>query len=241
MQKHRVKSIPELITIRTNLENKAGKISNLDEAIAQQELKLVEAEKKMQVRAEMLSKSRSKAFGPLSKQISQLLVELGMPEAQLKITSHAVTPGELGADKVEVYFSANKGIAARPLASVASGGEFSRLMFAVKYVMAERTAMPTLILDEIDTGVSGEIAISMGKLMKQMSNNHQLIAITHLPQIAAKGDSHYFVYKDSSAKKTVTTVKELGKAERVEEIAKMIGGAKPSTSAMENARELISR
>jgi DNA repair protein RecN (Recombination protein N) len=146
-----------------------------------------------------------------------------------------------GADKIELLFSANKGITPRPLAQVASGGEFSRLMFAIKYVMAEKKAMPTLILDEIDNGVSGEIAIKLGNMMMAMSRNHQLITISHLPQIAAKGDAHYFVFKDNSNKKTVSSVRKLSEAERVEEIAKMIGGEKPSRVALENAQELLAK
>lgn len=241
LQKHRVKTISELIDIRNSLDERAGKITNFDSELSELEKQKNAAEKKMLSQAESLSRSRSKVLTPLSKQIARLLKELGMPEAQLKISSQEIPPGPTGRDKVEIFFSANKGISPRPLASVASGGEFSRLMFAVKYVMAERTAMPTLILDEIDTGVSGEIAIGVGKLMKEMSARHQLISITHLPQIAAKGDTHYFVFKDSSSRKTVTSVRELDKTERIEEIAKMIGGAKPTSSAIENAKELISR
>src|SRR5690606_1378480 len=146
-----------------------------------------------------------------------------------------------GADRIEILFSANKGIVPKPLAHVASGGEFSRLMFCIKYVMAEKSAMPTLVLDEIDNGVSGEIAIKLGNLMKEMASSHQLIAISHLPQIAARGQAHYFVYKDNSAKKTVSNIKLLDETERVEEIAKMIGGNKPSKVALENAQELLGR
>ena len=112
-------------------------------------------------------------------------------------------------------------------------------MFCIKYVMAEKSAMPTLVLDEIDNGVSGEIAIKLGNLMKQMASNHQLITISHLPQIAARGQAHYYVYKDNSDKKTVSSIKLLSNNERVEEIAKMIGGNKPSKVALENARELL--
>ncbi len=125
------------------------------------------------------------------------------------------------------------------MAEVASGGEFSRLMFCLKYIMAEKTAMPTLVLDEIDTGVSGEIAISLGKLMQEMAKSHQVISISHLPQIAARGDAHYFVFKDNTAKKTVSSIKKLDKNERISEIAKMIGGANPSSSAIQNAKELM--
>jgi DNA repair protein RecN (Recombination protein N) len=155
--------------------------------------------------------------------------------------TETVAPGFTGVDKIDILFSANKGIKPRPLAQVASGGEFSRLMFCIKYVMAEKKAMPTLILDEIDNGISGEIAIKLGNMMMAMSRNHQLITISHLPQIAAKGDAHYFVFKDNSEKKTVSSVRKLADSERIEEIAKMIGGAKPSKVALENAQELLAR
>src|SRR5258708_34081062 len=157
----------------------------------------------------------------------------------MSIENEPVPPGGWGGDSIEVLFSANEGISPRPLAKVASGGEFSRLMFCVKYVMAEKTSLPNLILDEIDTGVSGQIAIQLGALMKAMAQRHQIIAISHLPQIAAKGDTHYFVYKDNSSNKTVTHIRKLEETERIAEIAKMISGAKPSSLALENAKELM--
>jgi DNA repair protein RecN (Recombination protein N) len=175
----------------------------------------------------------------LCKEITQLLNEVGIPQASLRIEHASITPSSYGADSIDLLFSANKGIAPRPLGDVASGGEFSRLMFCIKYVMAEKTEMPTLVLDEIDTGVSGEIAIKLGKLMKAMAKKHQLITISHLPQIAAKADTHYFVFKDNSSKKAISSIKRLSDQERVEEIAKMIGGEKPSKVAVENARELL--
>jgi DNA repair protein RecN (Recombination protein N) len=162
-----------------------------------------------------------------------------MPDAQIKIEHEAVTPQASGCDNIDVLFSANKGMAPKPLVQVASGGEFARLMFAVKFVMAERTAMPTLVLDEIDTGVSGEIALRLGKLMQAMAKNHQVIAISHLPQIAARGQAHYLVYKSTEGKKAVSHLRLLTDEERVTEIAKMIGGDKPSASALANARELM--
>ncbi len=164
---------------------------------------------------------------------------LGIPEANLIIDAQVTEPTPSGMDKMDILFSANKGMAPRPLAQVASGGEFSRVMFSIKYVMAEKTAMPTLILDEIDSGISGEVAIKLGAMMKAMSARHQIISISHLPQIAAKGDAHYFVYMDNSAAKTVSAIKLLAGDERIEEIAKMIGGASPSKIARENARELL--
>jgi DNA repair protein RecN (Recombination protein N) len=115
------------------------------------------------------------------------------------------------------------------------------LMFAIKYVMAEKSAMPTLVLDEIDSGISGEVAMKLGNMMKMMSSNHQIITISHLPQIAAKGNAHYFVYKDNAAAKTTSSIRMLGEKERVEQIAKMIGGDKPSRIALENAQELLTQ
>jgi DNA repair protein RecN (Recombination protein N) len=168
-----------------------------------------------------------------------LLKELGIPEAQMEIDQQIVEPSFSGMDDIEILFSANKGIAVRPLAQVASGGEFSRVMFAIKYVMAEKKSLPTLILDEIDTGVSGEVAIRLGNRMKEMSQRHQVIAISHLPQIAAKADEHYFVFKDNSSSKTESQIRKLENEDRITEIAKMIGGAKPSAVNIENAKELM--
>jgi DNA repair protein RecN (Recombination protein N) len=238
-QKHRKNSIKELLEIQESLQQKSDKTENLDEALAAAKSDLLKTEQELNAKAEELSKTREKVFPALSKQVTQLLKELGIPDAAIKIENEKASPTLAGIDNVEILFSANKGLAARPLAQVASGGEFSRLMFCVKYVMAEKTSMPTLILDEIDTGVSGEIAIRLGKMMKEIAQRHQLIAISHLPQIAAKADTHYFVFKDNSSTKTVSQIRELKEKERVEEIAKMIGGAKPSAKALENAKELM--
>lgn len=238
-QKHRVKSVAELLELQRQFQEKADKVVNLDANLEQLRQAAAEAKSQVDVKAEALSKTRTKIFNALSKQLTALLDDLGIPDAQLKVQHELSEPGPTGKDSIEILFSANKGIAPRPLAQVASGGEFSRVMFAVKYVLAEKTAMPTLILDEIDTGISGEIAIGLGRLLKEMAQNHQVIAISHLPQIAAKGDKHFFVFKDSSDKKTVSSIRELGGKERVEEIAKMIGGAKPTASAIQNAKELI--
>ena len=164
-----------------------------------------------------------------------------MPNAIFEIETSVVEISSSGMDHIDILFSANKGVIPRPLAQVASGGEFSRVMFCVKYVMAAKTSMPTLILDEIDNGISGEVAIKLGNLMQGMSKNHQIVSISHLPQIAAKGDAHYFVYKDNSAAKTISNIKRLEDHERIEEIAKMIGGSKPSKVALENAQELLGR
>jgi DNA repair protein RecN (Recombination protein N) len=144
-----------------------------------------------------------------------------------------------GIDKIQLLFSANKGLSPKPFKQVASGGELSRLMLSIKHLLAQKRALPTLILDEIDTGVSGEIAIKIGQMLTQMSQGHQLIAITHLPQIAAAGSSHWYVYKDHAGEKTVSSIRELNGEERVEEIAKMIGGQQGYLELKDNVRKLI--
>ena len=239
MQKHRTHDIRGLLKLQETFEAQAQKTTSLDEDLRLAKLQFEEARKQLLGSTAKLSASREKVFSPLSKELVKLLRQLGIPDANLKIESKKIDPGPLGADLVEILFSANKGIAPRALEEVASGGEFSRLMFCVKYVMADKTALPTLVLDEIDTGVSGEIAMQLGKMMEAMAQRHQLITISHLPQIAARAHQHFLVYKDSSSKKTVSEIKSLNREERVEEIAKMIGGARPSNLARENAKELI--
>ena len=228
-----------MLQLQEKLETQAQKTINLDENLAGAEHQFEENKKILFSATEILSASREKVFLPLSKQLVKLLRDLGIAEAVLHIELSKIEVGPLGTDQVEILFSANKGIPPRALVEVASGGEFSRLMFCVKYVMAEKTALPTLVLDEIDTGVSGEIAMQLGKMMRGMAQRHQLITISHLPQIAARGDQHFLVYKDNSSLKTVSEIKSLSKEERIEEIAKMIGGAKPSALARGNAKELL--
>ena len=152
-----------------------------------------------------------------------------------------VPPTSDGIDLISFLFSANKGIRPQELKNVASGGEFSRLMLVIKYILADKRKLPTIVFDEIDTGVSGEIAIKMGNMMRQMAKNHQIIAITHLHQIAAQGSAHYFVYKDHSSDKTVSRIRRLGFEERVGEIAQMIGGSRPSETVVSNAREILTQ
>ncbi len=238
-QKHRLQDVAQLIELRNTLQVKADKTNNLDALLTQAQDRFTKAEKELKEVAAELSKSRQKTFSPLTKQLTQLLKELGIPDASLVVEHTPVNPGSKGADSIEILFSANKGMPPRPLAQVASGGEFSRVMFSIKYIMAEKTALPTLILDEIDTGVSGEIAIRLGSRMKEMANRHQVIAISHLPQIAAKAEAHFFVFKDNTSDRTITAMKKLADTDRVHEIAQMIAGAKPSALALENARELM--
>jgi DNA repair protein RecN (Recombination protein N) len=240
-KKHRVNSLTDLQKVHEDLARKADVTSNLDASLQKYKLQLEGAESDLHQKATTLTSTRKKVLEGLTTEIIKLLHELGIPNASIVIDHQIVDPSINGADKIEILFSANKGIAPQALAQVASGGEFSRLMFCIKFIMAEKTAMPTLILDEIDSGVSGEIAIKLGGLMKRMAGNHQLIAISHLPQIAGRADTHYYVYKDSRADKTISNIKRLSEEERVEEIAKMIGGDTPSKVAFENAKELLVR
>jgi len=239
LKKHRTTDLKELLVLQEELQRKANITSNLDEALATTKAAYEKTAGEVSSISRKLSSARKKVFDPLCKEIVRLLKELGIPEAVLAMEQKITEPTPTGIDAIELLFSANKGIAPKPLAQVASGGEFSRLMFCIKYVMAAKTSMPTLVLDEIDNGVSGEIAMKLGGLMKTMAKHHQLITISHLPQIAAKADVHYFVFKDNSSSKTISNIRKLEEAERVEEIAKMIGGAKPSKVAFENAKELI--
>ena len=238
-QKHGVSSPEELLSIQQDLEAKVNRVQNLDEETERARKAGEAAAEKMKNAAAALSAIRTGVFGRFTEEVSHLLKDLGMPDARL-LTEHKCVPaGPSGTDEVSILFSANKGVKPQSLKSVASGGEFSRLMFCIKFVLADKTALPTIVFDEIDTGISGEIALKMVKMMQQMARNHQVISISHLPQIAAKGSAHYFVYKDNSAAKTFSRIKLLSEEERVTEIAKMIGGATPSHTAFESARELM--
>jgi DNA repair protein RecN (Recombination protein N) len=238
-QKHGVQTVAELIALRNELSGKVNRAEGLDEEIAATAQQLDEARQQLASAGLALSQKRQGVFDTLVRQIESLLGDLGMPEARLQIDHRTIAPAPTGLDEVNLLFTANKGMKPQPLKSVASGGEFSRLMFCVKYVLADKTALPTIVFDEIDTGISGEIALKMVRMMQQMARGHQVISISHLPQIAARGEAHYFVYKDNSTAKTFSRIKKLSEEERVQEIAKMIGGASPSAVAYESARELM--
>ncbi len=238
-QKHQVDSVESLLEIQEALERKLERILNLDSEIAHLESVRNTAYQEMSTHATQLSNSRQKVFTGFTNEITSLLKNLGIPDATMEVDLQTIEAGKNGTDEINILFSANKGIAPQEIKGVASGGEFSRLMFCIKYVLADKISLPTIIFDEIDTGVSGEIAIKMVNMMREMAKNHQVMAISHLPQVAAKGDAHYFVYKDNSAKKAVSKIKKLNGEERIEQIARMIGGNNPSSIAFENAKELL--
>ncbi|GAB3885139.1 DNA repair protein RecN [Spirosoma agri] len=237
--KHLVKNVAGLIALRNDLEQKVSKVLNLDDVLADAKAQADAAREQLQISGQTLSETRQSVLHPIETEIGGLLKELGMPNASLKVQSETGKPTPTGIDTISFLFSANKGVKPQQLKNVASGGEFSRLMMAIKYILASKRSLPTIIFDEIDTGVSGEIAIKMGNMMRDMAHSHQIIAITHLHQIAGQGNAHYFVYKDHSASKTVSRIKKLTFDERVNEIAQMIGGNNPSASALKNAREIL--
>ncbi|WP_111670665.1 DNA repair protein RecN [Algoriphagus litoralis] len=238
-KKHGVGTVEELMQIESELADKVFQFQNLDESLAEAEKELNSAKQSMEAAGRILTDKRKSCFSQFEKELQVLLAGLGMENARIQFEHKAIAPSPLGLDELEVLFSANKGGTLQGLKKVASGGEFSRLLFAIKYLMADKMALPTLIFDEIDTGISGEVALQMVRMMKEIATRHQVICITHLPQVAAKGELHYFVYKDNSAAKTVSKIKLLGSEERVEELAKMIAGANPSASALESAKELL--
>ena len=238
-QKHQVGSIAELQSILEELSDKVLRVENLDEAIVEAEKSMIAIEKEAQLLAEALSTKRQSVFGHFSANILSSLESLGMPNAAVEVEHNQVSLGKNGVDQIEIKFSANKGISPQPLKQAASGGEFSRLMFAVKYLLADKTALPTIVFDEIETGISGEIAIKMSSMMLEMAKKHQVITITHVPQIAAKGQQHYFVFKDESDVQTTSRIKVLDEEERLQEIAEMIGGKSASDTAFQSARELM--
>ena len=238
-KKHQAKTEEELLKVQEELQQKVNKITSLEEEITGAESKLKRIYSELIKEADAISKERTKTAPQIKKDLESLLKEVGMPDATVKIQIEKIEPNAYGTDKVTLLFSANKGIAPQELKNVASGGELSRLMLCIKYILAGKTALPTIIFDEIDTGISGEIAIQVGRMMKQMSNNHQIISISHLPQIAASGNAHYYVYKDTSESRAVSRMKKLSNEERIDEIAQMIGGKNPSESAVKNAKELL--
>ncbi len=240
MQKHQVKEIGELIKIREALDARLFEVQNVDGKIASLEKEIAFAKASLEKTANILSEKRLDVAPSLIASIEKILVSLGMPNAKLQI--EMVSSDELtlkGRDTLHFLFTANKGMEPKPLKKGASGGELSRVMLAVKAVLSRHKKLPTLIFDEIDTGVSGDIALKMGDILKGMGNTMQLISITHLPQIAGQGISHFKVFKEDNVEKTATHIVKLSREERVIEIAEMLGGTQGSTTALDHAKNLL--
>ena len=239
-KKHQVTSVEELIQIQADLETAVIELGNIEEEIAALSKSIEQKVKELDGFSQTIHQNRENAIPVLSNQLISILETLGMPNVRFKIE---LIPSETyfqnGKDELQFLFSANKGTDFGLLKKVASGGEMSRIMLAVKAILAQYSKLPTLIFDEIDTGVSGEIAIRMGEIMKEMSAAMQIFAITHLPQIAAKGDSHFKVFKSTVDNDTQSELKLLSQEERIVEIAQMLSGANISNSALNHAKELL--
>ncbi|EJL63563.1 DNA repair protein RecN [Flavobacterium sp. CF136] len=239
-KKHQVISVDELLQIQADLESAVVELGNIEEEIVVLSQLIEQKTQELDALAATIHQNRKNAIPVLTNQLISILETLGMLNVRFKIE---LLPSETyfqnGKDELQFLFSANKGTDFGLLKKVASGGEMSRIMLAVKAILAQYSKLPTLIFDEIDTGVSGEIAIRMGEIMKGMSNNMQIFAITHLPQIAAKGDSHFKVFKSTVDDDTQSELKLLAQEERILEIAQMLSGANISDSALNHAKELL--
>ena len=247
LKKHGVNTTAQLLDIQKNLQQKLNDILNITGAIRQKEERTNDLFLQGSGMAENLSDNRKKAIKPFAEKVNTLLKQVGMPNARfmVQLQKHEILRDN-GLDKIEFLFNANlpDGQAGgnnhfEPLRKVASGGELSRLMLCIKSLVAKEVQLPTLIFDEIDTGISGEAAKQVGNIMKELSRSHQLISITHQPQIAAKADAHFFVYKAIEKDRIVTSVRLLSNDERITTIAQMLSGEKPTAAALQNAREMV--
>jgi DNA repair protein RecN (Recombination protein N) len=241
-KKHKTIKIEELLAIEDNLQQKINAIENFDERLQKLHDEISKLKNKLIEQATILHQNRKNVITAIENKVKQGLQYVAMPDATFQIDIQLQEFDKIhekGLDKIRFLFSANKGLAPDELKKVASGGELSRLMLIIKSLAAQYAALPTLIFDEIDTGISGEVADKVGKQMQALAKHHQVIAITHLPQIAGKGNCHFYVYKDNSGAKTITRIKQLNEQERVVEIAKMLVGDKVTESALSNAKELM--
>lgn len=241
-KKHQVNDLQALLHLKTEMRQTLTNFEQSDEiiqALKEEQKKLFH---KIKEHAILLSERRNKQFSSLEKKVKQILADAGMPDAIFSVKSEfdlEKNLNETGADTIHFLFSANKGSSALDIKKVASGGELSRLMLAIKSLLAASASLPTLIFDEIDTGVSGAIAGKVGNILMRLAQHHQVLVITHLPQIAGKGRHHLFVYKTSDSQSTITQFKLLNKKDRLQEIAKMLSGENPSNAALKTAAELL--
>lgn len=239
-KKHQVNSIEELLNIQENLEQKVVKFDDIDSWLKKLEIKIDSSKEILNKLAVQLTDAREKSAKVFVTKITQIITQLGMPDVQFEFEMLPLESySKFGKDQVNLLFSANKGSKLEPIKKVASGGEMSRIMLSIKAVLTSYSKLPTIIFDEIDTGVSGEIALKMAEIMKEMSHSMQVFAITHLPQIASKGNQHYKVFKTTQNNITLSEIKLLSENERVVEIAEMLSGKDISESAINHAKALL--
>ena len=239
-QKHRVSSVDDLIALRDQFRTQLTDIESFDEQIAALEKQVQDAYKELLQQAAVLSEQRKVAAVAFAQQLVQMVAPLGMPHTRFQVeVVPRKEPESDGMDEIRFLFSANKSMALQPVAQTASGGEISRLMLCIKAMIAGFTALPTIIFDEVDTGVSGDIADKMGHIMQDLGSKMQVFAITHLPQIAAQGEAHYFVYKEDVKDRTLTRIRPLDKEERIREVARMLSGSALTEASLANAKDLL--
>ena len=239
-KKHHVSNVEGLIETQNELEEQVSVKENAEQALREGQAKIDDQTEKLKAVAKSLFKSRQDTIKVISSKVESMLSELGIPDAKFEVRgSYTSVFTPKGADEFEWVFSANKGSALQDLKKVASGGELSRITLAIKSLLAEFENLPTIVFDEIDTGVSGDIATKMGSIMKKMSSSLQVVSITHLPQIAGMGEQHFKVYKTTENEKTRSNIKILKGQERVVELAEMLGGDKTSVSALAHAQSLL--
>ena len=240
LKKHAVKTTGELLEMQKLLEEKLQAVLNIDESIQQKEKEVLKTKQTLNAIADKISAERKKQVRPLEEKVNKLLVQVGMPNAKLKVEIRDEEElNSFGKNSIEFLFDANRSKQFLPVRKVASGGELSRLMLCIKSLVAQKLDMPTLIFDEIDSGISGEAARQVGIIMKELAASRQVICITHQPQIAGKANAHFFVYKEIVKDQVKTNIRLLSKDERITAIARMLSGEKPTTAAMENAREMV--
>ncbi len=239
-QKHHVSTVEELLDIQSKYEAQLKEIDSFEEQIESLSKQSEVSYKELLQQASVLSNQRKIAAKGMAGQLVDMIIPLGMPNTRFRVDVMAKEePDNDGMDDIRFMFSANKSGDLQPVAQTASGGEISRLMLCLKAMIAGFTALPTIVFDEVDTGVSGDIADKMGDIMQDLGTKMQVFAITHLPQIAAKGKEHYFVYKEDTSDRTITRIKQLTNEERILEVARMLSGASLTEASMANARELL--
>jgi DNA repair protein RecN (Recombination protein N) len=243
LKKHGAQTTAELLALRNEFEEKLQAVLNIDEAIAVKERTVEKLGQDASRLAGVLSANRQKQIKPLQDKVNRLLTQVGMPNARLQVQLEQAELNLHGKDTAEFLFDANvssvRGSRFEPIRKVASGGELSRLMLCIKSLVAQSLDLPTLIFDEIDSGISGEAAKQVGIIMKSLASTRQVISITHQPQIAGKADAHFFVYKEIKGEAIKTNIRQLSQEERITAIAKMLSGEKPTAAALENAREMV--
>lgn len=243
-KKHRLTTIAELMALHEALANRNQSVESLQKDIERLSEQIVQLQQQLWQNAQKISENRQQQFAILEQKVGEQLTQVGMSNARLQVEHQLLSADNLtadGIDVVQLLFAPNKGSQFHELRRVASGGELSRLMLCIQTLLAAKVALPTLIFDEIDTGISGEVALKVGRLLQKLGDDHQIICITHLPQMASRGEAHFFVYKDDSAERTISRIRPLSPQERVQEIAVMLSSNPPTTAAIENAKMLLAQ